>query len=200
MSRLKLVSYIKQNLKDGFRRREIRNALFNAGWNKNDVEMAFQSVNGPRRRLFGLLAVLIITPLVGFGSAWLYSKYETGAPLPERPSAETETVAGLTQESQKERQDRDQKRISDIVLLQTALDQYFTAHQRYPGNLSELVTAGLLPDLPKDPKTAEPYLYNPLGDPPLYYSISFILEEEAGSFRAGFNNVGSETRISKDKS
>lgn len=189
MSRLELLGYIKQNLKDGFKRSEIRAALFNAGWNKDDIDITFGSLDAKRRRLFGLLAVVIITPLLGFGSAWLYSKYETGVPIAETPASQTGTVAGVSVESKEEREIRDQLRIADIKTLQEALDKYFTAHQRYPKNLSDLAAAGFLQDLPKDPKTEEPYLYNPLGEPSLYYSISFILEVGAGGLEAGFNSV-----------
>ena len=132
MSRLELISYIKQNLKARFSRKEIRNALSSAGWNKDDIEMAFSYVDAGRRRLFGLLAVVIITPLLGFGSAWLYSKYEAGAPVAQTPSSETGIVAGVTVESKEEIKVRDQQRIADIKTLQEILDKFSSLTSAIP--------------------------------------------------------------------
>ena len=195
MSRLELINYIQQNLKGGFKKTEIRSALRGAGWADTDVKLAFQAVGAKRRRIMTVIFILVITPLIGFGSAWIYSrsgglKSTTNGPLPESGQ-----VAGTTTESVAEQSSRDEQRISDIAALQTALEQYFTAHQLYPKNLTELQRQGLIRTLPVDPETQEPYLYTPLGEPALYYSLSFILETSTDNLKAGFQSVSSEQRV-----
>ncbi|MDP3741530.1 MAG: hypothetical protein Q8R08_04395 [bacterium] len=190
MSRLELINYIRQNSKDGFSKKEIRNALFAAGWKQKEVDMAFSSMGARRRTLARIIAVIVLTPLVGFGSAWLYSISQNDIPEAQAPAPGQ--VAGISTETLEERQARDSQRIADVALLQTALATYFGTHQLYPKNLITLVTDSLMSELPKDPESQEPYLYNPLGEPPLYYSLSFILETGAGSLTKGFHSVSSE--------
>lgn len=56
---------------------------------------------------------------------------------------------------------RDAKRVSDIKQLQTALQLYYDTNRTYPTtlNTAELVTAGYIKGLPKDPLTDNNYVY-----------------------------------------
>lgn len=194
MSQVELINYIRQNAKDGFSKKEIRNALFAAGWNSEEVDLAFLSIKDSKRQLLRTIALIIITPLIGFGSAWLYQTSRPDATSDAGPNVGE--VSGVSTETIEEKQTRDQQRISDIAALQTALEKYFSSHQLYPKNLSVLIAENLITSVPLDPKNKEPYLYSALGEPPLYYSLSFLLETKLDSLQKGFNSVNSENRIS----
>lgn len=142
-----------------------------------------------------MIFLLVLTPLIGFGSAWIYSRSGGLKSARPEPLADSGQVAGALTESQAEKSSRDEQRLSDIAALQTALEQYFTIHQLYPKNLAELENQSLVQALPVDPKTQEPYLYTPLGEPALYYSLSFLLELGRDNLKAGFHSVSSEIRV-----
>jgi type II secretion system protein G len=52
---------------------------------------------------------------------------------------------------------------SDLRIMREAIDQYYGDHERYPGNLEELVQKGYLRRVPADPITnsAETWLIRP---------------------------------------
>ena len=60
---------------------------------------------------------------------------------------------------------RDSKRIADISQMRLALEHYFNVYNKYPVDLNDtnLVQNGVLPSLPKDPKTNADYLYASYG-------------------------------------
>ncbi len=183
-----LIQYIKQNLQAGFSEAEIRQALLEAGWTETEAAEGFREKNfwsKYRKAFFPVLITLVSLPIVGFGGFWIYqkisleaSKERVAGGVTTRPSPEDATVK------------RDQQRLIDIQNLQASLQDYFVKHKFYPRSLRELNLA------PQDPKDQEPYLYTPFGNPPLHYSLTFILETEIGGLRAGLQIVSSEVLLS----
>lgn len=55
---------------------------------------------------------------------------------------------------------RDVKRQSDLKFIQSALEDYHADNFFYPDNLTPL-TSGYITELPKDPRTAQIYSYQP---------------------------------------
>ncbi len=57
----------------------------------------------------------------------------------------------LTTLNKARKQGRDARRVSDIRQMRMALEFYFDAARRYPATLAELMSAGAIPAIPKDP-------------------------------------------------
>lgn len=53
----------------------------------------------------------------------------------------------------------DAKRFDDIRQLQRGLGEYYVLNQKYPLELSELISAQILISIPPDPDTSNPYSY-----------------------------------------
>lgn len=222
MPQEELVRYIKQNLADGFGEMQIREALSSAGWQEAEIFQAFGEAKGaasrplvsltprdlppPRLRLLknpkffiSLLTILIVLPLLTFAGLWVYGEYfQSQAPAASGqaspPSPEEQAVRGVTLESA-ESQTRDLQRLRAVAELQTALEIFYQNKKFYPQKLLELKQENILSDLPLDPKTGKYYLYTPLNEPPLHYSLSFLLETRVGSLDAGLHAVSPEIRF-----
>lgn len=216
-----LLSYIKQNLGDGFSEMEIRQALLDAGWGAVDVEEAFLGaapVSRPQatgmdilekelsldtssglgflhrhgRGLILVLILVIILPVLGFGGFWAYQRYVGSAP-PAKEEVNSATLASAQFET--ETANRDRQMIEHIETLQTALSAFYHTKRLYPQTIAELVTEKLLPDLPSDPKTGEDYLYIAFGEPPLDYSLTFVLETDFGTLKKGLNEASPQNLL-----
>lgn len=191
-----LFDYVKTNLKAGFSEEEIKKAATEAGWEKAEIVQAFRlaALKPPsfwRRakkyfKKFGLLAAALIL-LIG-GALVLSKNFD---PKIKNNSSQVlgETLPLLPPTSLAEIKKRDETRLSDIKLLQEGLAKFFAVADRYPKNLDELISMGLIKTVPKDPKTGKAYLYIPLLDPPLHYSLSFILEAKTQDLKPGFHTV-----------
>ncbi|OGE84472.1 MAG: hypothetical protein A2846_01030 [Candidatus Doudnabacteria bacterium RIFCSPHIGHO2_01_FULL_49_9] len=210
-----LLSYIKQNLKDGFSENEIRQAVLGAGWGARDVEEAFSAASvkpqparpaqsmdilekelsadqpaqkpGPLGRgakVFGsILPVLILLPVLGIAGFWSYQRFFTGA------EEQVNSAMITAEQTALEAATRDRFRLEHIESLQTALSNFYSTKQSYPVALEELAGANLLQTMPTDPATGENYLYAPLGEPPLDYSLTYIMETDYGTESKGLYTV-----------
>ncbi|MBI4050697.1 MAG: hypothetical protein HY396_01835 [Candidatus Doudnabacteria bacterium] len=210
-----LIDYIKQNLRNGFQESEIRQALHQAGWGTLDIEDGFREAKGAktlgkfidtqkllpqpanRQKILTILTLALTLPVIGLGSFWLYQKYASpDIPEPEGQVEGTQN-ANLTSGLQ-EAQGRDEQRLKDTTGLKQALELYFQQHQQYPPKISELVSQKLIAEVPRDPKSDEPYLYRSLGEPALHYFLAFILETKARGLKPGLQVVYSEEEISPE--
>ncbi len=219
-----LLNYIKQNLENGFAASEIKQALKQAGWSTLDIEEGFRQTRGQnplsaklldnqnllpqpppgflathKTQVFTVLVILIALPILGFSGFWIYQKYGP-ASLPQTSTSGRLTQVQGTQEIAtpgefKDAQTRDETRLKDIGGLQQTLELYFQKHQLYPKKISELASEGLIAEVPRDPKSNEPYLYRALGDPALYYFLAFVLETKVGNLKPGLRVVYSQEEI-----
>lgn len=218
-----LVSYIKQNLREGFSQSEIQTALVGAGWTPQDITQAFvesgavpaataalpvdltyqpdqpQSFLAKHGKLLIiLLVVIILLPILAYGVFWAYERYiaaeaqpQTNTatpppappPPPQAPAVDPQAAA------------HDRERLQDIKNLQSALDSYLGVKKVYPKLLDELVKENVISTIPLDPKSNVQYLYSPLGEPTLDYSLSFILETDAGALKKGLHEVSPSNRL-----
>lgn len=102
-----------------------------------------------KNRGFTLIEIVIVIGIMAFFSAIIYSSFDTSRA-----------------------KSRDQKRVSDISLIQLALEQYFQKYGVYPTDLQYLVDGNpdlpkdkqikFLPELPKAPSADEKYSYFPI--------------------------------------
>lgn len=225
MADLALTQYIKQNLEAGFSEEEIKQALRQVGWREMEIEEGFVTAKHfalqssqksaaeelaekqsflSRRGLIIILVILIALPILVYGGFLGYQKIKdyqaskNNQPPPQDQSlkANLESVAALeAKQKQEAMEKRDQQRLQDIEAIQTALQNYFTANQFYPKNLNALLEQKILTKLPLDPETQIPYLYTSFEDPALHYSLSFILETDAGPLKQGLQVVSSEIAL-----
>ncbi|OGE75723.1 MAG: hypothetical protein A3C85_04610 [Candidatus Doudnabacteria bacterium RIFCSPHIGHO2_02_FULL_48_21] len=210
-----LTSYVKQNLKDGFSQNEIMGALRSAGWHEADIEGAFHQTapsqntaaedlaldltdlpdqgsffSRHRTAVIALFIFLIFAPIVGYAGFLAWQRYaapqttdESVTPPPsplnkgEVPIVNTAAIA------------RDEQRLKDIQLLQDSLNAFLAAKKVYPKALAELTAEKFLEQLPADPDTGADYLYLPLGEPVLDYTLSFVLETDMGTLEAGLHET-----------
>ena len=190
----KLLDYIKQNLKAGFREKEIRQTLSRAGWNEGEITEAFHAgsplpAKPTGRPITKLVALLLILTFGGFAT---YQKFLN----PRQVQVPNQTSKVQGEQTSAEASEHDRKRVTDIQTIQDALDAYFEKNQTYPKRLSYLVKANLLPTLPLDPKTNDPYNYTAVGEPALYYSLPFLLETGIGTLESGLEVATSENQLS----
>lgn len=151
------------------------------------------------------LIILIAAPALVYGGIFAYQRFfsaEDSVPGQTNPPADQTTEATAADRQAQEMAKRDEQRLDDVASLQSALGAYFAASQFYPKTLETLVsatttaaTSTALTVIPRDPKTNNAYLYTALGDPPLYYSLSFVLEEDVGTLKAGLQVVTGEKII-----
>lgn len=208
-----LLAYIKQNLKDGFSENEIRKALLGAGWTASDVDESFRDAKSqpqkpgqtmdilekeltadqPKKsglfsnlgkKLTTIAAVVIALPVLGFGGFWIYQRF-TSPTLKEVVNSATIT----SEQWDSEAAIRDRQRLENVETLQTALTAFYSLKTFYPQTLEELKNEKLLDLVPRDPSSGEPYLYISLGEPPVDYSLSFVLETDFGTLSSGLHNV-----------
>ena len=215
-----LVSYIKQNLANGFSEGEVRQALRRAGWPEQDItdsfaiaknQLAPQTLTGGlakdknfvaqnSKKIITALVVLVFFPILGIGGFFLYQNFgPNGSRVNTPPTGE---VAGERTSNvepspvaAEELQKRDVRRLTDVSDTQKALESYFERYQTYPQKLSDLVNEGLLGQIPKDPKNDTPYLYTTFGEPALYYSLAWILESDIGTLAKGLHTASSENMV-----
>lgn len=161
-----------------------------------------------RKTLITVLVILVALPLLTYGGFLGYKKFLSpnkpsaltgpqSQTQPTGPSAE-EQARAAKEKAEKETKSRDQQRVSDIQATQTALDNFLVASKFYPKNLNQLVDQNLLSKVPVDPLSKKPYLYSALGNPALYYSLSFLLESDIGTLQKGLQVVSSEQKLSAD--
>jgi hypothetical protein len=225
MAEQTLVDYIKANHHTGFSEHEIRDQLRQAGWDEWAIEEAFAEARGnataphnidsgqSSKNFFGrhgktiiiILIILVLLPLLGYSGYLLLNK--SNQPPTNQSASQTQSKAATSTQSamgqvQKTAADaassRDLARLSDVQKLQTALAIYYQKNKQYPKNLGDLVNAGTLTATPTDPKTNESYVYAPLGNPPSFYSISFLLETDVGTLKSGLQVVSSEAPLQSD--
>lgn len=215
-----LINYIHETAGSGFSHDQIRHTLADAGWLPQEIDDAFASIAEPKgiippahkvtlpqnrgffarhlKSLIVISALIICLPLAAYGAVWGYQKFfnsESAAALGDAASAEPNSPPAPTTA---EKAKRDNQRLEDVAALQSALDTYFQANQIYPKDLATLLAAGYLTAIPRDPKTGDTYLYSPLNDPAIHYSLSFVLEGSVGSLAPGLQQVSSETKLSAD--
>src|SRR3989338_355119 len=218
-----LISYVKENLAAGFPENEIRDGLRKVGWREEEIEEGFlnaggrpvsplpqvpQIEDGPaetepgffakrKKTLLVALIIAVAAPILAFAGVMTYQKFiKTEAPLPEteQAAAPQETAPSNAEKKsieQQARTQRDRQRLEDIAQIQSALSEYFTANSFYPKKLADLSLVAV----PADPKNHTDYLYNPLGEPALNYSLAFVLEEDVGMLKAGLQAVSSENKL-----
>ncbi|NCB21014.1 MAG: prepilin-type N-terminal cleavage/methylation domain-containing protein [Clostridia bacterium] len=90
---------------------------------------------------------------------------------------------------------RDAKRISDIRQIQTALEMFYSANNKYPTSTAALVSDGLLTAIPKAPVPADgdcaddnPYVYamtGTSGGADNAYTLKYCLGSGTGGLLAG---------------
>jgi len=210
-----LAAYVKQNIKDGFSRTEIQNALRSAGWHELDISEALADAPPPAaaalpsefgadltyspesesffarhgRALIVIFILIVIIPVLAYAGYWGYQNYYQKTP-PTTVGVPTEAgTPPAAPQIDEQAAARDQQRLKDIQALQTALTAFFTTEKAYPKMLDELVAKKNLPAAAIDPKSQEPYLYYPLGETPNDYSLAFILETDVGTLEKGLNEV-----------
>lgn len=210
MAEQSLVDYIKQTLASGFSENEIRKTLAEASWEAREIEEAFVQIHDGkpgarqrepqedfftrhRRALVILLAAIVLLPVLAYGGFFLYQRFTV--PKTEEAALPVYATPAQTPKTEDMEAKRDEQRIRDIKTLQDALDSYFAAKQFYPRDLTELISEATLTRLPADPKTNQLYLYTPLGDPALHYSLAFILEKGVGTLKAGLQVVSSQEKL-----
>ncbi|KKP86826.1 MAG: Fimbrial protein [Candidatus Roizmanbacteria bacterium GW2011_GWA2_35_8] len=92
---------------------------------------------------------------------------------------------GVSSYSTVQKKARDAKRKSDLKTIQSAMEQYYSVcGYKYPGSLSTSIycaspTIGIMPVVPKDPKTITPYPCNPCTTSD--YTVCTTLESETPS-------------------
>lgn len=146
-----------------------------------------------------ILIVLILLPALGLGGFYGYKRLIENQEIEQTP-AEVKTLPVDTSAAEKQRQEkttRDKKRLADISLLQSNLDKYYKIARFYPKTLEDLTstTSASITRLPKDPESGKTYLYSPFGQPPLNYSLSFVLETGVGTLEPGIQVVSSENLL-----
>jgi hypothetical protein len=224
MASQELINYIKQTLDGGFSEDQVQAALMDAGWDQSEIEEGFSSLKqissrapGPsasgkgffgryKKLLLISTVVVVIVPALVYLGLMLYQSLSTQTETqPEAPAENVQAPTRPEEDELKARQRelqeatlRDQARLQDIQSLQEALALYFETSSAYPQNLAALEEAGIIPQVPLDPKSELPYLFTPLGDPALYYSISFLLETNIGTLSSGLQTVTSEKNINAD--
>lgn len=220
-----LVTYVKQNLRDGFAEGEIQTALVGAGWNAQDITQAFveagarppkpaAAVDLPEELVSGdlnyspgeqgsflsrhgrlliiIVVLIILLPILAYGGFWAYQRFTAPSPAGQTPTTPPPVQPPAPPAAPKidpQAAARDQQRLKDIGGLQISLESHLTAKQAYPKLLDQLVAEKILTAVPLDPKSGVQYLYSPLGEPTLDYSLSFILETDIGTLQKGLNEV-----------
>ena len=156
-----------------------------------------ESFFSANKKLFiGLLIFIVVFPVLAYGGIIGYEKFFKSqgtqtvtppSPPPAPPAAAPDPLLDA--------KTRDSQRLEDIKNIQDGLSAFFTEKQTFPQTLGELVLAGKLTQVPTDPKTKQNYLYTPLGEPVLHYSLSFILETDHGTMKSGLQVGSSETKV-----
>ncbi|MBI4091072.1 MAG: hypothetical protein HY422_03535 [Candidatus Komeilibacteria bacterium] len=147
---------------------------------------------GSGKRTFVIIAIVFVVLLGITAAAYFYlqspNNLLTGSPAPSTnqvPSAQNTnaTPAPATNESNANESAvsspdalaRDAQRVIDITKIAKALDEYYKQFNAYPQFLS-VIPAGLLAEVPTDPKTQTAYTYTPKNDRQTY-GIIFEVEE-----------------------
>ncbi len=220
MADRELLNYIHETSSSGFSHEQIRQTLADAGWLPQEIEEAFADAAGPEghraaphkitlpqdrgflarhlKALITIFILIIFLPPAAYGTLWGYKKITGSGDSETSLGDATQEETAPPVEAAAKIGKRDGQRLADITALQAALEIYFQTNQIYPKDLATLVATDIIATVPRDPKTGDAYLYSPLGEPALYYSLSFVLENPLGSLKSGLNNVSSEQSISAE--
>lgn len=191
--------------------------------NKNQTELTQQksttSIKQNKFVLIGILVFILIFSVGGyFGYNFYYKNNNTGntSKLEEerlkqeelrRQREEQERLANDEQQLVKEKQEqvlRDEKRFSDIMLIQNGLEKYFEKVKKYPDNLiggDSISYNGdvFLDSVPIDPvPTNNNYAYLVAPSDNLSYTLGFTLENGVLGLSKGLFNVSSEKQLQTD--
>jgi len=91
-----------------------------------------------KNKAFTLVEIVVVIAIMGFLTAIIYSSFDLS-----------------------KAQSRDQQRVSDISVIQLALEQFFNKNGVYPVSINSTdFVPKYLSDIPKDPKTGESYASN----------------------------------------
>lgn len=216
MAEQELTQYIKQNLAEGFSDGKIREALGSAGWTNEEVQDAFREVKSAaagssekghsapyqktgffsahRKLITTLIILLVVLPILAFGGLWFYQN--------QKETNTADQVKGEFIQNPKAREEarqRDLTRLREIRDIQLALNKYFEGVSEFPQSLKILAEKNLLGRIARDPKTDKDYVYSALGNPPLFYSLAFLLETSVGTMRAGLHVASADEELPLDQ-
>src|SRR5258708_7167921 len=170
---------IQKRFRQGQSRSEIKEALYQAGYDEDDIDDAIAKIqHNAIKQLPGI--------------SWIYKHVERFESKPTAAAPQTTILlmvlcilflfllagalflffdplgTGSTS--------RDVKRQSAETAIQNGLTAYYQKNQNYPTTLALLVPT-YLPDIPKDPQTGKEYSYEPL-DNNNDYKLCIIFEEQ----------------------
>lgn len=174
-----LITEIQHRFGQGQRRNEIKEDLYQKGYEEDDIDDAIAKIQHDA-----------IKQLPGI--SWIYKHVEHFESKPTAASPRTTILlmaaciafllllAGLLflffDPLGTGSTSRDVKRQSDTTAIQNGLTAYYQKNQVYPRNLDMLVPT-YLPSLPKDPQSGQEYTYKPL-DNNSNYQLCINLEEQ----------------------
>jgi competence protein ComGC len=176
-----LTTIVRNKFKEGKRRQEIRDELWQQGYSEEEISVAIAKIQHDAfkqlpgiARIYQLIedlenkknfttphmTIIVLVCSIGVLIIMAVGLYIVFDPL--------DTQAGA----------RDTKRDADITQLQNALNAYYGDHQQYPSSLS-----GLIPDflvsLPKDPETSADYSYHTANGSASYVlCVSYELKQQ----------------------
>ena len=142
-----------------------------------------------RNKGFTLIELLIVIAILGILAAVLFVSL-SGAPKQKA---------------------NDSRRATDAGQLQLAVEMYYNDNNAYPSSFSDLVTAGLIASVPKDPMDGQTdpsgdctgafngkyvYVYATSGTPATAYVIGVCMQRTAAQGNSVFTNSYSGTDFS----
>ena len=157
-----LTAIVRNKFKEGKRRQEIKDELWQEGYSEEDIDKAISKIQHDAiRQLPGIawfykliedletktefatphMTVIVLVCCIGVLIIMAAVLYVIFDPLDTQATA------------------RDAKRQAEVTQLQNALNAYYQEHQQYPSSLIKLVP-DLLQSLPKDPATGADFSYH----------------------------------------
>ena len=157
-----LITTVRNKFKEGKRRKEIKDDLWQEGYSEADIDSAIEEIQHDAiRQLPGIawiykliddfesktflaaphMVAIIMVCCVGLLIIMAISLYIIFDPLGTQATS------------------RDTKRQADITQLQNALNAYYEERQQYPSSLNQLVP-DFLSTVPDDPSTGTSYQYH----------------------------------------
>jgi len=157
-----LTTIVRNRFKEGKRRQEIKDELWQQGYAEEDIDAAITKIQHDA-----------IKQLPGI--AWVYQFIENFETKTEfaNPHITVIVLACCTgvliilaavlyivfDPLNTQATERDTQRQADVILLQNALNAYYQENQQYPSSLTKLVP-DFLQSLPKDPGTGADFSYH----------------------------------------
>ena len=150
--------------------------------------------NQSEKRKFSVILVIVgIAVILLFGYAWWQSQSDGDNDAVDNindsigdaiNNNSTPAGANITNEQREQARILDSKRLADIRIIQSALEEYKKGEKNYPEAIDSL-KPDYLEIVPNDP-TGAPYVYTGIGSSPYtYYDLSYYLEVGAEGVEAG---------------